>query len=211
MTGAEEETLRASLDEAKRTGQLCAAARNQLSAAFGDRYTNADMVVETGRVCRVAFQPSGRIVWFVSGKEKEYLVLPHAGFCSCEDFYFRVISRKETLCYHLLAQSLAEALNKYVRAEENDGRYNEIVDPSVTELEHPRKLARKDVETIRLFVVGILADVTELPFESIVGALTEAGFPSLTRRHLSAILAADKSRRFASKNASWSLRAREDE
>ena len=210
MTGAEEETLRVSLDEAKRTGQLSAAARNLLSAAFGARFKNADTVVETGRVRRVAFQPSNRVVWLVSGKEKEYLVLSHAGFCSCEDFYFRVISREETLCYHLLAQRLAEALDKYVLAEENDERYNEIVNPSVTELEHPRQLARKDVETIRLFVVGILADVTELPFGSIVGALTEAGFPSLTRRHLSAILAADKRRRFASKNGSWSLRSRED-
>ena len=211
MTGAEEDTLLLSLDEAKRTGQLSAATRNLLSAAFGSRFKNADTAVETGRVHRIAFQPSKRTVWLVSGKEKEYLVLSHAGFCSCEDFYFRVISREETLCYHLLAQRLAEALDKYVRAEENDEKYNEIVGPSVTELEHPRRLARKDVETIRLFVVGILADVTELPLESIIGALTEAGFPSLTRRHLSVILAADKSRRFASKNGFWSLGSREGE
>jgi len=210
MTGSQEETLRVSLDEAKRTRQISITTRNLLFETFGARFKSANIVVEAGRVRRMTFHPSNRTVWLVRGKEKEYLVLSHAGFCSCEDFYFRVISREETLCYHLLAQRLAKALGKFSSTEESDSRYDEIVDPSVTELEHSRKLAIRDVETIRLFVVGILADVTELPFESIVGALTEAGFPALTRKHLSAILAADKRRRFASNDGYWSLRSRED-
>ncbi len=205
MVKAEEETLWMSLNETQRMGRLSPAARNLLSKAFGARFSNAVTAVETGRVRRIAFRPSNRTVWLVSGKEREYLVLSRAGFCSCEDFYFRVIGGEETLCYHLLAQRLAEALDKYIRVEENDDKYSEIVDPSATESEHQRKLAIKDTETVRLFAEEVLTDKSESSLANIQGALTEAGFPTFTKRHLSAVLAADKKRRFTSRKGVWRL------
>jgi len=206
MQRNEEETLRTSLEETKKTGQLSLVTRNLLSATFGTRFKNAIAVIDSGKVHKLTFCPSNRTVWLVIGKEKPYLILPNAGFCSCEDFYFRVISKEETLCYHLLAQRLAAVLGQFSATKERDDRYDEIIQPSVKEL-HSRMLSIRDTESIKLFVVGILAE-TELPLKSIIEALIEAGFPPLTRRHLAAILAADKTRRFNSKNGLWTLRSR---
>ncbi len=201
-----EEALRVSLEEARKTGQLTASTRNLLSEAFGTRYRNAIALIGAGKVRRVTFNQSKRTVWLVSGKGREYLILPKAGFCSCEDFYFRVISQEETLCYHLLAQKLADALGQYSAAEEEDERYDEVVNQSVTQVEHARRSSIRDAEAIRLFVAQILAGA-ELPLKSIAEALADAGFPPLTNRHLAAILAADKTRRFFSKRGVWSLRS----
>ena len=207
MQRDEKEALLSSLGEARETGQITVATRNLLSETFGARFRNATVVIDAGKVHKLTFHPSNRTVWLVIGKEKQYLILANAGFCSCEDFYFRVISHEESLCYHLLAQRLAEALGQFSATEEKDDQYEEIIRPSVTELEHSRKLSIRDTETIRQFVAGLLAEA-ELPLESIVGALAEAGFPSLERRHLATILAADKTRRFNSKKGLWSLTSR---
>jgi predicted nucleic acid-binding Zn finger protein len=49
----------------------------------------------------------------VVGRKRDYWVIPRL-YCSCDDFYINVISRKSTpLCYHLLAQAIAERTGKY--------------------------------------------------------------------------------------------------
>lgn len=96
----------------------------QISEAFGERFTRALDAVEGGRVKKYIFSPSGRIVWIVVGKEKEYQIIPIAGFCSCDDFYFRVMDREAKICYHLIAQKIAEMLEKYDKIEEEDRLYN---------------------------------------------------------------------------------------
>jgi predicted nucleic acid-binding Zn finger protein len=47
--------------------------------------------LKENRVKKYTFKPSGRVVWVVVGKERDYLIMPDAEFCSCDDFYFRVI------------------------------------------------------------------------------------------------------------------------
>ena len=67
----------------------------------------AENLVKDGRVKKYIFKPSGRVVWIVVGKRRDYIVMPSADFCSCEDFYFQF--NKGHLCYHIIAQKLAEA------------------------------------------------------------------------------------------------------
>ena len=105
-------------------GNVTATQFKQLSEAFGERFTRALDAVEGGRVKKYIFSPSGRIVWIVVGKEKEYQIIPIAGFCSCDDFYFRVMDREAKICYHLIAQKIAEMLEKYDKIEEEDRLYN---------------------------------------------------------------------------------------
>ncbi|RJS90038.1 hypothetical protein CW700_01840, partial [Candidatus Bathyarchaeota archaeon] len=76
---------------------------------------------------RYTFQPSGRVVWIVVGKEGEYQILPRAGYCSCDDFYFRIINGEAGLCYHLIAQRLAEALGRFEEVEEGDEFYDALM------------------------------------------------------------------------------------
>jgi predicted nucleic acid-binding Zn finger protein len=111
--------------EAKNNGNVMVTQlKQQLSEVFGERFTKALDAVEGGRVKKYIFSPSGRIVWIVVGKEKEYQIIPIAGFCSCDDFYFRVMDREAKICYHLIAQKIAEMLEKYDKIEEEDRLYN---------------------------------------------------------------------------------------
>jgi predicted nucleic acid-binding Zn finger protein len=100
----------------------------QLSDAFGSRFIKAWEAVQENRVKKYTFSPSGRIVWIVVGREREYQIMPAAGFCSCDDFYFRVMDRETNICYHLIAQKLADALNKYDKIDEEDRLYDCLMD-----------------------------------------------------------------------------------
>ena len=80
------------------------------------------------QIKKYIFKPSGRIAWIVIGKEREYLVMPAADFCTCDDFYFRVMDREVHLCYHLIAQKLAEALMWYDLINERDELYTSLME-----------------------------------------------------------------------------------
>ncbi|MCK4477938.1 hypothetical protein KAU88_05365 [Candidatus Bathyarchaeota archaeon] len=100
---------------------------NKLSSAFGQRFAKAWETVKDKRVKKYAFKPSNRIVWIVVGKERDYLIMPAVDFCTCDDFYFRVMDRQIHLCYHLIAQKLAETLESYDPYEEEDGLYSVLM------------------------------------------------------------------------------------
>ncbi|MDH5815968.1 MAG: hypothetical protein QE164_04195 [Candidatus Nezhaarchaeota archaeon] len=77
------------------------------------RLKKALETVNKGRVKKYIFRPSGRVIWIVVGKGRDYWVIPKL-YCSCDDFYINVISRRKSpLCYHLLAQALAEKTGNY--------------------------------------------------------------------------------------------------
>jgi len=77
------------------------------------RLKKAIEVVNRGRVKKYVFVPSGRVTWIVVGRRKDYWVIPRL-YCSCDDFYINVISRGSApLCYHLLAQAIAERTGRY--------------------------------------------------------------------------------------------------
>jgi predicted nucleic acid-binding Zn finger protein len=111
-------------EEAKTRGELTDNHLAQLSEAFGSRFTKAWETLKEKRVKKYVFSPSGRVVWIVVGREREYQIMPAAGFCSCDDFYFRVMDREANICYHLIAQKLADALEGYDRVEEEDRLYD---------------------------------------------------------------------------------------
>ncbi|UCH31478.1 MAG: hypothetical protein JSV05_08285 [Candidatus Bathyarchaeota archaeon] len=105
-----------------------AADLKKLSNIFGQRFTRAWKAVEGKRVKRYLFKPSYRVVWIVVGKRRDYLIMPAADFCDCDDFYFRVMDNQIHMCYHLIAQKLAETLGEYDRYEEDDELYDALMD-----------------------------------------------------------------------------------
>lgn len=125
--GKEQRVLREVCEEARRLGRLPEDRLGELRALLGERLERALRAVEEMRVKRYTFQPSGRVVWIVVGKEREYQILPRAGYCSCDDFYFRIINGEAGLCYHLIAQRLAEALGRFEEVEEGDGFYGTLM------------------------------------------------------------------------------------
>ncbi|MEM2995158.1 MAG: hypothetical protein QXI91_03980 [Candidatus Bathyarchaeia archaeon] len=113
--------------EAKKEGKLTGKNLTKLYEVFGQRFTKAFETLKEGRVKKYVFKPSGRTVWIVVGKERDYLLMPEAEFCSCDDFYFRVMDKEVHLCYHLLAQKLAKNLGWYETIEEHDELYDSLM------------------------------------------------------------------------------------
>lgn len=113
--------------EAKAEGKLTGKNLTRLYEIFGQRFTKAFEALKENRVKKYVFKPSGRTVWIVVGKERDYLIMPKAEFCTCDDFYFRVLDREVHLCYHLIAQKMANALAWYEAIEERDELYESLM------------------------------------------------------------------------------------
>lgn len=100
--------------------------RETLEMTFQKRFQQALGLAEGEKVRKYEFSPSGRTMWVVTGRGKEYQVLPESMFCTCDDYYFRVMDHKKQLCYHIIAQRLSEAMGKCIVTEMVDSRYPEI-------------------------------------------------------------------------------------
>jgi predicted nucleic acid-binding Zn finger protein len=87
---------------------------------YGKRFVRALRVVEEKKVRKYQFRPSETTVWTVKGRARQYMVIPRV-YCTCRSFYQDVvISREINMCYHLLAQQIAEIRNLYDVVESTD-------------------------------------------------------------------------------------------
>lgn len=100
-----------------------------LESIFGDRVKKALELVGEKKVHKYTFTPSGIIRWVVTGgKERDYLVIEHT-YCSCKDFLFNALYRREIpSCYHLLAREIAERTEKYEEVTVKDELYSNFMD-----------------------------------------------------------------------------------
>jgi len=121
------DTLNAICKQAKTEDKLSGKNLTDLYDLFGQRFTKALEALKENRIKKYTFKPSGRVVWIVVGREREYLLMPEAEFCTCDDFYFRVLDRKVHLCYHLIAQKIARNLGWFDSVEEHDEIYDSLM------------------------------------------------------------------------------------
>lgn len=119
--------LRNICKKAKKEDKLTGKNLTKLYEVFGQRFIKAFEALKENRVKKYVFKPSGTIVWIVVGKERDYLLMPEAEFCTCDDFYFRVLDREVHLCYHLIAQKIANILKWYDALEERDKLYDSLM------------------------------------------------------------------------------------
>jgi predicted nucleic acid-binding Zn finger protein len=124
---SETDTLNNICKKAKTEGKLTGKNLTSLYEIFGQRFTRAFETLKENRVKKYLFKPSGKTVWIVVGRERDYLIMPEAEFCTCDDFYFRVLDREVHLCYHLIAQKLAKNLDWYEAIEEHDELYESLM------------------------------------------------------------------------------------
>jgi predicted nucleic acid-binding Zn finger protein len=68
-------------------------------------------LVAGGAVKLHYFEPSGRKIWTVVGKENEHWLDPDLGFCSCEDYYYNALTTGRE-CYHLKSVKIAKDQGK---------------------------------------------------------------------------------------------------
>jgi predicted nucleic acid-binding Zn finger protein len=115
-------------DELRTTPTLTQAQWDRLRSSLGDRFEKSWQLVGQRRVKKYVFEPSGRVIWIIVGRESEYQVLPESGYCDCNDFYFRVVDGEAGLCYHLMGQRLADALVEYEEIREGDEFYEPLME-----------------------------------------------------------------------------------
>jgi len=109
----------------KSEGQVSESHITRLSEVFGQRIAKALEALHEGRIKKYVFKPSGRVVWIVVGKRRDYLVMPAIDYCSCYDFYFQF--DRGHVCYHIIAQKLAEATGRFDAFEDDDQFYNVLI------------------------------------------------------------------------------------
>ena len=68
-----------------------------------------EKAIAEGRVKLHVFEPSGRHIWTVVGREDEYWMDPDSGYCSCQGYYFG----DARTCYHIFCQDKAINLSKF--------------------------------------------------------------------------------------------------
>lgn len=124
---SESDVLNSICHEAKAENKLSGKSLTVLYDLFGQRFTKALNTLKENRVKKYVFKPSGRTVWIVIGRERDYLIMPEAEFCMCDDFYFRVLDKKIHLCYHLIAQKIAGILGWYEIIKEDDKLYESLM------------------------------------------------------------------------------------
>lgn len=124
---SEIEVLNNICKKAKTEGKLTGKNLTALYDIFGQRFTKAFEALKENRVKKYIFKPGGRIVWIVVGRERDYLIMPEVDFCTCDDFYFRVLDRQVHMCYHLISQKLAKNLDWYDTIEEHDELYDSLM------------------------------------------------------------------------------------
>jgi predicted nucleic acid-binding Zn finger protein len=87
---------------------------------YGKRFVRAFRVAEEKKVIKYQFRPSDTTTWIVKGRARQYMVIPKI-YCTCRSFYQDVvISRETNMCYHILAQQVAEIRNLYVTIDSTD-------------------------------------------------------------------------------------------
>lgn len=107
-------------------GRIDAKLDQTLYKLLSKRYTKALELIDLKSIQKYRFYPSNRVIWTVEGKQGLYQVIPSSNFCSCDDFYFRVLNKKKEMCYHIIAQGLAAALHHYDEIIFSDKIYEKI-------------------------------------------------------------------------------------
>jgi len=115
-----------------------------LEATFGQRIHKAFAALNESRIKKYVFSPSGRVVWIVVGKNRDYLVMPAIHYCSCDDFYYQFDHGH--VCYHIIAQKLAEATGGFDLFEDDDQLYDVLILEWKTPEERPPKRKAEKTE-----------------------------------------------------------------
>lgn len=100
----------------------------KLERLFGERVQKAIDSLTNLNVKKYVFTPSGIVRWVVIGSSgREYLLLSHS-FCSCKDFLFNSLLRRETpSCYHLLAREIAELKGDFEVIQLSDRHFSQFM------------------------------------------------------------------------------------
>jgi predicted nucleic acid-binding Zn finger protein len=85
-----------------------------------------DRTMAFGSVKKLLFNPSGRVLWAVVGRDNEHWSDLELGFCTCKDFYFKALSGGPE-CYHLRSIRSAIGDSGFIKMEFDDSEYVQVM------------------------------------------------------------------------------------
>ena len=100
-------------------------------AKHGRKFEKAIDTVIAGGVKECRFLPSGRKVFSVVGTLGDEFIDPERPYCSCSNFFFRVMGGKEELCYHILSYRIAVKTGRVVVVEFSDDEFGEYLSATI--------------------------------------------------------------------------------
>jgi len=101
---------------------------------YGTKFDRATDTVLAGGVKECRFLPSGRRLVTVVGKLGDEFVDPERPYCSCSNFYFRVLGGREETCYHLISYKIAAKTDKVEVIEFSDEEYGPYLSAAVQDV-----------------------------------------------------------------------------
>jgi predicted nucleic acid-binding Zn finger protein len=94
---------------------------------FGSKFRKAIDAVLNDDVKKHVFNPSGRVVYTVVGRNGDEFVDPEKPYCSCNNFYFRVLGTSDQLCYHLMSYEIASEATSFDTIRFEDDEYAQFL------------------------------------------------------------------------------------
>jgi predicted nucleic acid-binding Zn finger protein len=103
-------------------------------AKFGRKFEKAIDTVLVGGVKECRFLPSGRRIFSVVGTQGDEFIDPERPYCSCSNFFFRVMGGREELCYHLLSYEIAVKTGRVAVVKFGDDEYGEYLSATIKDV-----------------------------------------------------------------------------
>ncbi|SMH70976.1 hypothetical protein [Candidatus Nitrosotalea okcheonensis] len=94
---------------------------------------DVESIVSTNGVKLHLFEPSGRKIWTVVGKENEHWLDSDLGYCSCEDYYYNAME-KGRQCYHLQAVQTAIKQDKIETIIFQDSEFDSFISALIQDM-----------------------------------------------------------------------------
>ncbi len=95
-----------------------------------------------GCVKRHTFLPSGRCVYTVVGSNADEFIDPDKSFCSCESYFYGVLSTKVKYCYHILSYKIADESGLIQDVRFDDEEYDTFMRLLASDVLHSRELRK---------------------------------------------------------------------
>ncbi len=73
------------------------------------------------------FLPSNRTIYTVVGSGGDEFIDPEKPYCSCNNFFFRVLDGKREYCYHLLGYRIALEAGRIEQISFDDDEYPDFL------------------------------------------------------------------------------------
>jgi len=120
-------TFNSLLKKIEEKSELTADIIEELKELFPDKIEKTLEILKKG-IIQYTFSPSGRKIWAVVGSKNDLHLIYPSLYCDCIDFYKSVvITRRNTLCKHILAQLISFSLKNFELVSLNDKDFSKFL------------------------------------------------------------------------------------